>query len=81
MAHARTTAGQVIAQLSIGAGIAAIYHAAFLKKSAPSPRADLLAELDQETTRVTSGDVWGLKDAQGAGEKRRSLQQDSNCAE
>lgn len=59
MAHAKTSLTHVAAQLGIGSFLALAYYRAFYK---PFEReADLLAELDQETTKTTTGKIWELK--------------------
>lgn len=73
MAYAKTTIGQILAQVGIGVGCATLYYRSFIhQESKPAPKdfvtskqiedknSDVVKLLDQETKKTT-GEIWGLR--------------------
>ena len=72
MAYAKTTVGQILAQAGIGVGCAALFYKSFIHQESkptiqdivPNKRdleSNVVALLDQETSKNTTGEVWGLR--------------------
>jgi hypothetical protein len=60
MAHARTTPLQLVFQVAIGGGLAAVLYKSLYKSSAALAPPSLEEALEAET-RNTTGIAWGIK--------------------
>jgi hypothetical protein len=80
MAHAKTTVGQVLSQVGIGAIVLGVSYFSLRDSRKPSedslPQSNTVELLDREIQTNTTGKVWGLEQ-QHTSSTREQEQQES----
>ena len=72
MAYSRTSPAQVLAQLGIGVGLAALAYRALSpsqKREPDASQSDVIAALEAEIREHTAAKAWGLQPAGAASAK------------